>query len=44
MPYPLPYPGLAARAQSIDDLLGSVRAIPGVSIEDDATAVIISRA
>jgi serine phosphatase RsbU (regulator of sigma subunit) len=33
----------AARAQSIDDLLGSVRAIPGISVEDDATAVVISR-
>jgi serine phosphatase RsbU (regulator of sigma subunit) len=33
----------AARAQSIDDLLGSVRAIPGISVEDDATTVVISR-
>src|SRR5437867_3145486 len=33
----------AARSQSIDDLLNSVRSIPGVSIEDDATAVVISR-
>jgi len=35
---------LAARAASIDDLLGGVRAIPGIRIEDDATALIISRA
>jgi hypothetical protein len=34
----------AARARSIDDLLRNVRALPGVRIEDDATAVVISRA
>jgi stage II sporulation SpoE-like protein len=34
---------LAARAGSIDDLMDSVRATPGVLVEDDATAVIISR-
>jgi hypothetical protein len=33
----------AARARSIDDLLRNVRALPGVRIEDDATAVLISR-
>ena len=32
----------AAHAQSIDDLLSSVRAVPGVRIEDDATAVVIT--
>ncbi len=34
----------AARARSIDDLLGNVRALPGVRIDDNATAVVISRA
>jgi hypothetical protein len=33
----------AARSQSIDELLGSVRAVPGVRIEDDATALFISK-
>ncbi len=34
----------AAQSRSIDELLGSVRAVPGARIEDDATAVVISRA
>ena len=33
----------ACRSASIDDLLGSVRSIPGIHIEDDATALFISR-
>jgi stage II sporulation SpoE-like protein len=32
----------AARSHSIDELLGSVRAVPGVRIDDDATALFIS--
>ncbi|HYS52416.1 MAG TPA: PP2C family protein-serine/threonine phosphatase [Thermoanaerobaculia bacterium] len=34
----------AAGAKSIDELLSSVRAVPGVRIEDDATALFISPA
>jgi len=33
----------AAQSPSIDDLLGTLRAVPGVRIDDDATAVVISR-
>jgi hypothetical protein len=34
----------ASQSLSIDDLLGSVRAVPGVRIDDDATALFISSA
>lgn len=34
---------LAARSGSIDDLFAGVRSLPGVKVEDDTTAVIISR-
>jgi serine phosphatase RsbU (regulator of sigma subunit) len=33
----------AAQSASIDDLLGTLRAVPGVRIDDDTTAVVISR-
>jgi hypothetical protein len=34
----------ASRSQSIDSLLGALRAVPGVRIEDDATALFIAPA
>ena len=35
---------LAVESASVDDLLERLRAIPGVSIDDDATVVMVSRA